>query len=266
MILTKMALPRRTFLRGVGATLALPLLDAMVPALTAAAKTPANPVKRLGFVYLPMGSAPGQWSPQAEGTITELSPILNPLTPHLKQITVLSNLEHKNAYAAGNHATANCTFLSGVRAKFTDGSDYEMGVTADQIAAQQLGKDTLLPSLELATDFNYVVGNCDNGYACVYMNTLSWSSPTTPLPTEADPRVVFERMFGDGGTAAERKAELRKSGSILDWVLGDMARLQRKLGPGDRTMVDRLANDPPRSTRWPHWPFVQALPSFGAPR
>jgi Protein of unknown function (DUF1552) len=239
MIVTKMALPRRTFLRGIGATLALPLLDAMVPALTAAAKTPANPVKRLGFVYLPMGAAPGQWSPAGEGTITELSPILNPLTPHLNRITVLSNLEHKNAYAAGNHATANCTFLSGVRAKFTDGSDYEMGVTADQIAAQQLSRDTLLPSLELATDFNYVVGNCDNGYACVYMNTLSWSSATTPLPTEADPRVVFERMFGDGGSAAERQAELRKSGSILDWVMGDMARLQRMLGPGDRTRVDQ---------------------------
>jgi hypothetical protein len=239
MIVTKMALPRRTFLRGMGATLALPLLDAMIPALSATAKTAAAPVRRLGFVYLPMGATPGKWTPAGEGAITELSPILSPLTPFLNQITVISNLEHKNAYAIGNHATANCTFLSGVRAKFTDGSDYEMGTTVDQIAAKQLGGDTLLPSLELATDFNYVVGNCDNGYACVYMNTLSWSSPTTPLPTEADPRVVFERMFGDGGTVAERKAELRKSGSILDWVLGDMARLQRKLGPGDRTKVDQ---------------------------
>ena len=237
MMVTKMALPRRTFLRGMGATLALPLLDAMVPALSATAKTAANPVRRLGFVYLPMGAAPGNWSPNGEGAIGELSPILNPLAPFLDQITVISNLEHKNAYAAGNHATANCTFLSGVRAKFTDGSDYEMGTTVDQIAAKQIGRTTQLPSLELATDFNYVVGNCDNGYACVYMNTLSWSSPTTPLPTEADPRVVFERMFGDGGTAAERKAELRRSGSILDWVLGDMARLQRKLGPADRTKV-----------------------------
>jgi Protein of unknown function (DUF1552) len=239
MIVTKMALPRRTFLRGMGVTLALPLLDAMVPALTATARTAAQPVRRLGFVYLPMGAAPGQWSPSGDGAITELSPILNPLAPLLDKVTVISNLEHKNAYAAGNHATANCTFLSGVRAKFTDGSDYEMGTTADQIAARHLGRDTLLPSLELATDFNYVVGNCDNGYACVYMNTLSWSSPTTPLPTEADPRVVFERMFGDGGTPAERKAELRKSGSILDWVLGDMARLQRKLSTGDRSRVDQ---------------------------
>jgi hypothetical protein len=238
MIVTKMALPRRTFLRGIGATLALPLLDAMVPALSAAAKTAATPVRRLGFVYLPMGAAPGQWSPEQVGAISELSPILSPLTPFLDRVTVISNLEHKNAYAAGNHATANCTFLSGVRAKFTDGSDYEMGTTVDQIAAQHIGRDTQLPSLELATDFNYVVGNCDNGYACVYMNTLSWSSKTTPLPTEADPRVVFERLFGDGGSAAERTAELRKSGSILDWVLGDMARLQRQLGPGDRTRVN----------------------------
>ena len=238
MIVTKMALPRRTFLRGMGATLALPLLDAMIPALTANAKT-AQPVRRLGFVYLPMGATPGKWSPQADGVITELSPILNPLAPFLDRLTVISNLEHKNAYAAGNHATANCTFLSGVRAKFTDGSDYEMGTTVDQIAARQIGRDTRLPSLELATDFTYVVGNCDNGYACVYMNTLSWSSPTTPLPMEADPRVVFERLFGDGGSVEDRKADLRRTSSILDWVLGDMARLQRQLGSADRVKVDQ---------------------------
>ena len=237
MIVSKMSLARRTFLRGMGASLAMPLLDAMVPALTATAKTAASPVRRLGFIYLPMGAAPGKWSPELAGKIAELSPILNPLTPFLEHVTVISNLEHKNAYAAGNHATANCTFLSGVRAKFTDGSDYEMGTTVDQLAAKQIGSATQLPSLELATDFNYVVGNCDNGYACVYMNTLSWSTPTTPLPTEADPRVVFERLFGDGGTLEERKAELRKSGSILDWVLGDMTRLQRTLGPSDRTKV-----------------------------
>ena len=198
MIMTKLALPRRTFLRGVGATLALPMLDAMVPAfggLSAAAK----PIKRLGVVYIPMGSNIAEWMPKQEGVLTELSPTLAPLMPFLRQLTVLSNLELKNAYSTGNHATANCTFLSGVRAKMTEGSDYEMGVTVDQIAAQQLGKDTQLPSLELATDFNYVVGNCDNGFNCVYMNTLAWSGKTTPLPTEANPRVVFERLFGDGG-------------------------------------------------------------------
>ena len=150
----------------------------------------------------------------------------------------------KNAYSSGNHATANCTFLSGVKAKMTEGSDYEMGVTVDQIVARQLGKETALPSLELATDFNYVVGNCDNGFNCVYMNTLAWSSKTTPLPTEANPRVVFERLFGDGGSAADRKAELRKNGSILDWVTEDMARLgtpARAVGPHTCGRISRHA-------------------------
>jgi hypothetical protein len=238
MIVTKKALPRRTFLRGVGATLALPLLDAMVPALSARANAVAAPARRLGFVYIPMGSNQAMWTPQGVGRLTELSPTLSTLTPFLDQLTVISNLQLKNAYSSGaDHATGNCTFLAGVRAKRTAGSDYELGTTADQIAAKQIGNDTQLPSLELATDFNYVVGNCDNGYSCVYMNTLSWSTPTTPLPTEANPRVVFERMFGDGGTLSERKAEIRKSGSILDWVSGGMARLQRELGGADRTRV-----------------------------
>jgi Protein of unknown function (DUF1552) len=237
MIVTKAALPRRTFLRGVGATLALPLLDAMVPALSAMARTAANPVRRLGFVYIPMGANIAEWTPRADGRITELSPILSSLTPHLNQLTIVSNLENQNAYSAANHATANCSFLSATKAKPTAGADYQLGVTVDQLAAGQIGKSTPLRSLELATDFNYVVGACDNGFSCAYMNTLSWSTPTTPLPTEANPRVVFERMFGDGGTAAERKAELRRSGSILDWVLEDMNRLERKLGKADRSRV-----------------------------
>ena len=237
MIITKLSLPRRTFLRGIGATLALPVLDAMVPAFGGLSAA-AAPVRRLGVVYIPMGSNIAEWMPKQEGALTELSPTLSPLMPHLKHVNVLSNLEMKNAYSSGNHATANCTFLSGVKAKMTEGSDYEMGVTVDQIIAQQIGKETALPSLELATDFNYVVGNCDNGFNCVYMNTLAWSSKTTPLPTEANPRVVFERLFGDGGSAADRKAELRKNGSILDWVTEDMARLGRRLGPSDRTRVD----------------------------
>jgi hypothetical protein len=238
MIVTKKLLPRRTFLRGLGATLALPLLDAMIPALTAQSKTAANAARRLGFVYIPMGTHQPLWIPTSEGRITELSPILSSLTPHLSQTTVISNLQLKNAYSSGaDHATANCTFLSGVRAKRTDGSDYELGTTVDQIAAKQISTETPLPSLELATDFNYVVGNCDNGYACVYMNTLAWSTPTTPLPTEANPRVVFERLFGDGGTVAERQAELRQNASILDGLTSSMTSLQRKLGAGDRTRV-----------------------------
>ncbi len=237
MIITKKALPRRSFLRGAGAMLALPLLDAMVPAMTALAATSANPVRRLGFVYIPMGANQAQWSPSGVGSITELSPILNSLTPFLDRITVIGNLENKNAYSPGNHATANSAFLSAAKAKLTEGSDYLSGTTVDQIAAQQIGKDGRLPSLELAMDLLTTVGNCDNGFACVYQNNLSWSSPTTPLPAEAHPRVVFERLFGDGGSSAERLAELKRNASLLDWVTEDIARLQNKLGPGDRTRV-----------------------------
>jgi hypothetical protein len=239
MIVMKKALPRRTFLRGMGTTLALPLLDAMVPSMTALAATAANPVRRLGFVYIPMGANQAQWTPPGTGTITELSPILSPLAPFRDQLTVLTNLELKNGYSPGNHATANAAFLSAAKAKMTEGSDYQLGTTVDQIAAQNIGKDTRLPSLELAMDLLTTVGNCDNGFACVYQNNLSWSSPTTPLPAEAHPRVVFERLFGDGGSAAERQAELRRNGSILDWVTEDIARLQRKLGAGDRTKVSQ---------------------------
>src|SRR5213592_1455214 len=221
MIITKKALSRRTFLRGVGVTLALPLLDSMVPALSGMAA--ASPVRRLGFIYIPMGSNISQWMPKDAGRITELSPTLNSLTPFLNQLTVLTNLELRNAYLNGSHATSNSTFLSAAVAKQTEGSDYELATTVDQIAAKQISKDTALPSLELGTELLSVVGNCDNGLACVYMNSLSWSSPTTPLPTEADPRVVFERLFGDGGSAKDRQSELRKNRSILDWVTEDMA-------------------------------------------
>jgi hypothetical protein len=237
MMITKKALPRRAILRGMGATLALPLLDAMIPAMTAVAATPAAPVRRLGFVYVPMGSYLDRWTPSQTGTISELSPSLHSLTPFLDQVTVVSHLENKNAYSAGNHATANSGFLSAAKAKMTEGSDYELGTTVDQIAAQQMGKDARLPSLELGMDLLTTVGNCDNGFACVYQNNLSWSSPTTPLPAEAHPRVVFERLFGDGGSNADRMAELKRNASLLDWVSDDIGRLQRKLGPGDRSKV-----------------------------
>ena len=237
MIITKKALPRRTFLQGIGAAISLPLLDSMVPAMTAMAATPGRPVRRLGIVYIPMGAIIAQWTPPDAGKISELSPTLKPLTPYLDQLTVITNLELKNAYSAGNHATANSAFLSAAKAKMTEGNDYHLGTTMDQIAAQHVGKETPLPSLELAMDLLNTAGNCDNGFACVYQNCLSWSSPTTPLPAEAHPRVVFERLFGDGGSAADRRAELRKNASILDWVTEDMARLQRSLGPADRTKV-----------------------------
>jgi hypothetical protein len=236
MIITKKALPRRTFLRGLGTTLALPLLDAMVPSMTAFADTPANPVRRLGFIYVPMGAHMPQWTPAGSGSLGELSPSLRSLAPVADQLTVVTNLELKNAYP-GTHATSNAAFLSAATAKWTESSDYYLGTTADQVAAKQLGQETRLPSLELAMDLLTTVGQCDNGYACVYQNNLSWSSPTTPLPAEAHPRVAFERLFGDGGSSADRLSELRKSSSLLDWVREDIGRLQKKLGPSDRTKV-----------------------------
>ena len=238
MIIFKKALPRRTFLRGVGATVALPLLDAMVPSMTAYAQTPAKPVKRLGFVYIPMGSDIARWTPPGEGgALTELSVTLSPLAPVMKHLTVLSNMELRNAYP-GTHSTSNAAFLSAAKAKWTESSDYFLGTTVDQIAAQQMGQETQLPSLELAMDLMEVVGQCDNGYACVYQNNLSWSSPTTPLPSEAHPRVVFERLFGEGGNSAQRRAALGKRASLLDWVREDISRLQRELGASDRTKVN----------------------------
>ena len=237
MILTKKSLPRRTFLRGMGAAIALPLLDAMVPSMTAWAKTAAKPVRRLGFVYIPMGSDITRWRPAGgSGALGELSPSLSPLEGFRKQISVISNLELKNAYP-GTHATSNAAFLSAAKAKWTESTDYYLGTTVDQIAAQQMGQETQLPSLELAMDLMDMVGQCDNGYACVYQNNLSWSSPTTPLPAEAHPRIVFERLFGEGGTADERREGLQRKASLLDWVHEDITRLQGMLGPGDRVKV-----------------------------
>jgi hypothetical protein len=237
-ILTGKAVPRRSFLRGMGATLGLPLLDAMIPAGTALAATSAAPVRRLGFVYIPMGATINRWTPSATGRITELSPSLSSLTPFLDHLTVITNLELKNGYSAGNHATANSAFLSAAKAKMTEGTDYQLGTTVDQIAAQQIGKETPLPSLELAMDLMATVGDCDNGFACVYQNNLSWSSPTTPLPAEAHPRAVFERLFGDGGNAADRRAEMKKDASILDWITTDIANLRSKVGPADRSRIN----------------------------
>src|SRR5436853_1242770 len=235
MMITKKALPRRTFLRGMGAAVALPLLDAMVPSMTALAKSAAGPVRRLGFIYMPMGCDLPRWTPPGSA-LTELSPSLQSLRPFVDQLTVISNLELRNAYP-GTHATSNAAFLSAAKSKWTESTDYELATTVDQIAAKHIGQDTPLPSLELAMDLLTTVGQCDNGYACVYQNNLSWSSPTTPLPAEAHPRIAFERLFGDGGTAAERDAELKKNASLLDWVMEDISRLQKNLGPSDRSRV-----------------------------
>src|SRR5688572_26978814 len=207
----------------------------MMPSMTALARTPADPVRRLGFVYMPMGCDLPRWTPQGSA-LTELSPTLQSLRPFVDQLTVISNLELKNAYP-GTHATSNAAFLSAAKAKWTESTDYYLGTTVDQIAAKNIGDQTLLPSLELSMDLLQTIGQCDNGYACVYQNNLSWSSPTTPLPAEAHPRIVFERLFGEGGSAADRRAALRRRASLLDWVREDITRLQNRLGPEDRTRV-----------------------------
>ena len=237
MIVTKKALSRRTFLRGVGTALALPLLDAMVPSLTAEAATPAAParLRRLGYVYIPMGCDASRWTPPG-GRLDQLSSTLSPLAPVKEHVTVISNLELRNAYP-GTHATSNSAFLSAARARLTESADYYLGTTADQIAARHIGRDTQLPSLELAMDLLTVAGQCDNGYACVYQNNLSWSSPTSPLPSEAHPRIVFERLFGDGATSAERRAALRSRASLLDSVMDELTQLNHQLGPADRARV-----------------------------
>jgi hypothetical protein len=235
MIITKKALPRRTFLKGMGVAAALPFLDAMVPALSAlpAAKD------RIIFTFIPMGANMAKWTPAGEGKLGALSPILDSLLPFRDQMTILTNLELAKAYGptAADHAMSNSTFLSCASAKVTEGSDYYLATTADQIAARQLGKETRLPSLELGTDLMAQVGVCDNGLACAYQNNLSWSSPTTPLPTEADPRTVFERLFGEGGTASQRIADARRNRSILDAVTADIARLKRQVDRTDQARV-----------------------------
>ncbi len=246
MIVTRKALPRRTFLRGVGVALGLPLLDAMVPALSAVAQSPAAGVRRLAFVYMPNGvaknSAVDYWTPRTEGRAFESSPILAPLEPFRDRLLVVSGLDQNQAEAgddgaSGDHTRGTSSWLTGVYPKRTEGADVRNGVSADQIAAAVLGRETPLPSLELGIDLNFLAGQCENSYSCAYLNTLAWTSPSTPLPTENNPRLVFERLFGDGGPPARRAAEARGRQSLLDSVLDDLNRLQRRLGPGDRVVV-----------------------------
>ncbi len=247
MMITKKALPRRTFLRGMGTALALPLLDAMVPALSAQSRTAARPVRRLGFLYLPNGVAMNHtgidyWKPAGAGRAFEFSPILTPLEPYRERLVAVSGLSHGQAESLGDgngdHTRSTATWLNGVHPNFTQGADVRAGITADQLAAAEFGQETPLPSIELAVDLNFLVGNCDNGYSCTYLNTLSWRTATTPQPTENNPRAVFERLFGDGGTRAQRLAQIRRDRSILDAVEDDMRRLYRRVGATDRARAD----------------------------
>ena len=237
MYLTRKTIPRRALLHSAGAALALPLLDAMIPAATAWAQTPAKPVPRIGYVFIPMGKDHTRWTPDGQN-LDELSPILAPLKPVKDYVTVITNTRLQNAYP-GTHDTSNAAFLSAALAKHTESSDYFLGTTVDQLAARELGRDTQLASLELAMDLNPLAGVCNNGYACVYQNCLSWSSPTTPLPSEAHPRVVFERLFGEGGTPAARRAALRRRASLLDVFVADVARLKQRVGVPDQVRLDQ---------------------------
>jgi Protein of unknown function (DUF1552) len=240
MFITKMSLPRRTFLRGVGVTLALPLLESMVPALTALASTAANPQRRFGAIFVPLGERPGFWTPKTVGADFEFTPILKPLEPFRSHTTIVSEL----CDPLDGHATTVAAWLSGTVPKRTIAEDVHNGVTIDQVIAKQIGQDTVFPSLELATeDFTGYIGGCDTQYACAYMNTLSWANPTTPLPMEINPRVTFERMFGRAGTASQRLAHMQRDRSILDSVKDDVKDLQGGLGPRDRSrLTDYLEN------------------------
>ena len=243
MFVTKRSLRRRTFLRGIGATVALPMLDAMLPAFTAFAQSPANPRRRFGAVYIPHGVIMDQWTPATEGAF-EFTPILKPLEPFASQVAVISNLTRPKDTEGGTHAVSSANWLTGTVAKRTMGEDFRAGTSVDQVIADKIGGETLFKSLELATeDFSGFVGACDIGYACTYMNTVAWSTATTPLPVEINPRVVFERLFGRTGTRQQRAARMREDRSILDALTGDIHDLEKSLGRRDRIRLGEYLND-----------------------
>jgi hypothetical protein len=233
--ITKKHLSRRTVLRGVGATIALPLLDAMIPAQTALAQTAAAPRVRLAFIYFPHGAIMDRWTPTQTGTDFKLSPILQPFEPYQKQLIVVSNLGNRPAESAAVHAIVPGTWLSCVHPRETQ--DPFGGVTIDQLAAQKIGQDTPLPSLEVATESGGGGGACDRAYGCSYSGTVSFRTPSTPLPMEYNPRNLFQRLFGRGDTQAERKALGDQYDSILDMVTTDAADLQKRLGAHDRAVL-----------------------------
>ena len=237
MFITKTSLSRRTVLRGLGATLSLPLLEAMVPAMTATARTAAAPTKRFGAVFVPMGERPSHWTPATTGVNFEFSPILKPIESFRDHVVVVSNIDRP---LQGTHAVSTGTWLTGSAPKRTEAEDFVAGTSLDQIIAGKIGSDTVFPSLEIGTeDFTGYVGACDVGYSCAYMNTISWKTPTTPMPMETNPRVIFERMFGRPGSTEERVRRMQQNRSILDSVKGDVSSLERGLGARDKVRLDQ---------------------------
>jgi len=231
-----------------GAAVALPLLESMVPAGTALAQTAANPKTRVGFIFIPHGASMPYWTPKTEGTGFEMTPILSPLTPFRDRLTIVSGTAHRMADAqpgekGADHAHPAAVFLSGAHPKRTTGQDVRCGTTVDQVMAKQIGQDTPLPSLELGIEDVGATGTCGSGYSCVYSNTISWQTPFKPLPMEIKPRIVFERLFGDGSNADERLARKQKNRSLLDSIMHDVARLKVNIGPSDRTRLDQYLDD-----------------------
>jgi len=245
MFITKLSLPRRTFLGGMGATVALPLLEAMVPAFTALAKTEANPSVRFGAVYIPNGAIMEHWIPDAVGRDFELKPILKPLELFSESLVIVTNLTRSHPGSqVGDHAVSAAGFLTGVWPKRTEAEDVFANTTIDQIVAKQIGQGTPFPSLEVATeDFTGYVGACSPGFNCAYLNTVSWSSPTTPLPMDINPRVVFGRMFGQAGSVGQRAARIRDERSLLDTITEEASQLRRALGPRDRVRVNEYLDN-----------------------
>src|SRR5919197_2939443 len=229
MFITKKHIPRRTILRGAGAALALPFLEAMVPAATALAQTAAEPKPRFVGLFVPHGMAPGYWVPDKEGKEFEYPFVFKPLEPYRDHVTITSGLHSRSAepppgVTGADHWVA-AAFLCANKPKKTAGADVYAGTTIDQIIAEKIGQDTLMPSMQLAVeDPGANSSNCGEGYSCVYTNTISWATPTSPLPMELNPQVVFERMFGDGTTTEQRAARRKRDQSILDSLTGSVSR------------------------------------------
>ena len=273
MFITKKYLPRREVLRGLGAAIALPLLDGMVPALTAQRQTAAAPVRRFGVFYVPNGMSMPYWFPKEEGTLAELPPTLQSLSAFKDRVLLCGGLDDESANlvkGGGDHARSAGTFLTCVPFKITSGADVFAAVSMDQIAARELSKETQLASLELGIESNAMVGNCDGGASCAYTNTIAWRTPTTPLPIENDPRAVFERLFGTtGSTDPEARMErLRRDRSILDAVGGELKGLELILGPGDQIKLDEYLDalrDIERRIQMAEQQSTRELPVFDQP-
>jgi hypothetical protein len=286
MIISNKALPRRTFLRGVGATMALPFLDSMLPAFSTTTRAASSTPMRLGYVYTPNGiigasnksPKPFMWTPKTSGANFEFSPTMKALEPFRDQLNVFSGMAQVTGRALGDgpgdHARATATFLTGVHPYKTGGADFKLGISADQIAAKELGKYTQLSSLEIGLEPQPLAGNCDSGYTCAYMS-MSWRSPTSPLPAEINPRAVFERLFGDGETTdpKARLARLESQKSVLDYIAGSLSRLQSRLGAGDKRKLDeyldavrdierriQLAEEQNAVTQLPHMERPSSIP------